>query len=96
VQAATTKVTIMATTMEVTNTPFRQSMSSGTGKELSYGSYYRNCNAGGASGTALGPIVCQAKITMSLLKRQVLALDFITTWIALRQTPARFASCGAR
>lgn len=40
-----------------------------TGKELSYGPYNRNCNAGGAGGTALGPIVCQAKITMSRLKR---------------------------
>jgi hypothetical protein len=69
VQAARTKITIIAMTMEVTNTPFRQSMSHGTGKELSYGPCNRNCNAGGAGGTALGPIVCQAKITMSRLKR---------------------------
>jgi hypothetical protein len=67
-QVATTKITIIATTMEATNTPFRQSMSSGTGKELSYRSYSRNCYACGAGGTALGPIVCQAKITMSLTK----------------------------
>jgi hypothetical protein len=72
VQAATTKITIIATTMEVTNTPFRQSMSSGTGKELPYGPYNRNCDAGGAGGTALGSIVCQAKITVSLSKRRFL------------------------
>ena len=40
-QVATTKITIIATTMEATNTPFRQSMSSGMGKELSYRSYSR-------------------------------------------------------
>jgi hypothetical protein len=79
VQAARTKITIIAMTMEVTNTPFRQSMSHGTGKELSYGPCNRNCNAGGAGGTALGPIVCQAKITMSRWKRGFFALDFITT-----------------
>ena len=46
VQATTTKMTIIATTMEVTNIPFRQSMSSGTGKELPYGLYSNNCGAG--------------------------------------------------
>jgi hypothetical protein len=45
----------MATTMEVTDAPFRQSMSSGTGKELPYRSYSRSCDACGAGGTALGP-----------------------------------------
>jgi hypothetical protein len=97
VQAATTKITIIAMTMEVTNTPFRQSMSSRTGKELSYGPYNRNCDACGAGGTALVAIVCQAKITVSLLKRGFLALVFITTWIALSdRPPVRFASFVAR
>jgi hypothetical protein len=54
-------------------------MSRGPGKELSYGPCDRNCNASGAGGTALGPIVCQAKITMSRSKRGFFALDFITT-----------------
>ena len=54
-EATTTKITIMATTMEVTDAPFRQSMSSGTGKELSYRSYSHSCDACGAGGTALGP-----------------------------------------
>ena len=40
-------------------------MSGGTGKELSYRSYSRSCDACGAGGTALGFLVCQAKITMS-------------------------------
>ena len=55
-QAATTKITIMATTMEVTkpslsDSQFRQSVQTGglgygAGKELSYGSYSRYCGAG--------------------------------------------------
>jgi hypothetical protein len=48
--------------------PFRQSMSSRTGKELSYRSYSRSCDACGAGGTALGLTVCQTKITMSRVK----------------------------
>jgi hypothetical protein len=44
VQAARTKITIIATTMEVTNTPFRQSMSSGRG---------RNCLAGRTAATVM-------------------------------------------
>ena len=66
-QAATTKITIIATTMEATNTPFRQSMSSGTGKELSYRSYSRKFMHA-CRWNSSWAIVCQAKITMSLPK----------------------------
>ena len=48
--------------------PFRQSMSSRTGKELPYRSYSRSCDACSAGGTALGLTVCQTKITMSRVK----------------------------
>jgi hypothetical protein len=67
VQATTTKITIIATTMEVTNIPFRQSMSSGTGKELPYRSYSRNCGAGGAGWNSSWATVCQTKITLLVL-----------------------------
>ena len=97
VQAATTKITIIPMTMEVTNTPFRQSMSSGTGKELPYGPDNSTCDAGGAGGTALEPTVCQAKIPVSLLKRGFVALDFITTLECdSARPPAGFASFVAR
>jgi hypothetical protein len=43
-EATTTKITIMATTMEVTDAPFRQSMSSGRG---------RNCLTGHRAAAAM-------------------------------------------
>jgi hypothetical protein len=75
-QAATTKVTIMATTMEVTNTPFRQSMSSGTGKELSYGLYNRNgrCRWNSSRADSL-----PSQDHDVAIETPILVLDFITT-----------------
>jgi hypothetical protein len=92
VQAATTKITIIATTMEVTNTPFRQSMSSGRGKELSYGPYNRNCDAGGAGGTALRALSLPSQDHGVSIETQILALDFITTLDFTLTGSPRFAS----
>ena len=100
-QAATSKIAIIATTMEVT-TAF-QTVMSRAGKELSYGSDSRICDVAElmlawiAVGLAGGPVkqlwgqVCQTKITMSLLKCRFLPLDFITT-LGWTLTPRRFAS----
>jgi hypothetical protein len=56
-------------------------MSSGTGKELPYGSDNRDCDAGGADGTALGPIVCQAMVTVSVWTGRFLLSISSQTWI---------------
>jgi hypothetical protein len=77
VQAATTKITIIATTMEVTNTPFRQSMSNGRGRNCLTGR--TTATSGGAGGTALRAHSLPSQDHGVSIETQILALDFITT-----------------